>query len=398
MGKIKRLFKKKSIKTSFMLYTLACILTALLAALLLSGLCQFGQSQIHKKYRIEYGSLNELATDERAVMDKNGQLIYYPVDISSHFTSFEKMAYDILGFFSIAVYPICFVTGIGITSLLFYKKQIQKPLEILDDAADKIADNNLDFEIVYHKPDEFGKLCRSFDKMRTALQDNQMEMWRQMEERRRLNAAFSHDLRTPLTVLKGQSDMLKKYAPQMTTDKVAATADMMGRHILRLEDYVNTMNDLQRLEDIDMDKQPVHINDILNQFTATGQAVCKDKTFRFSDTANNGGDTMTLDVAVVMRVYENLLANAVRFAKDTITVAAAADMNNGCFYITVSDDGKGFSDKDLREATKPFYKAGTDNDHFGLGLNICKILCEKHGGSLELSNHDGATVTAAFHA
>ena len=118
---------------------------------------------------------------------------------------------------------------------VFYKQQLQKPFSILDYAASKIAKNNLDFKVIYKKEDEMGKLCASFEKMRQALQENNEEMWRQMEERRQLNAAFSHDLRTPLTVLKGQSELLMQYAPKMTAEKVSRTSEMMHQHIARLE-------------------------------------------------------------------------------------------------------------------------------------------------------------------
>lgn len=105
---------------------------------------------------------------------------------------------------------------------------------------------------------------------------------------------------------------------------------------------------------------------------------------------------MNIDAAIVMRVYENLLANAVRFAKKKIMVSA--ELQDGYLYLNVSDDGAGFAEKDLENATKPFYKTvrETDNEHFGMGLNICKILCEKHGGYIRLNNRNGAVVTAAF--
>lgn len=112
------------------------------------------------------------------------------------------------------MYLICFIFCIAVTSVLFYKRQLQEPITILDHAAGKIAENNLDFKIIYDKEDELGKLCVSFEKMRQALQESNEEMWRQMEERKRLNAAFAHDLRTPLTVLKGQVELLRKYAAE----------------------------------------------------------------------------------------------------------------------------------------------------------------------------------------
>ena len=97
-----------------------------------------------------------------------------------------------------------------------------------------------------------------------------------------------------------------------------------------------------------------------------------------------------------MQVYENLLTNAVRFAHSMVNVSVYNKDNYLC--VIVSDDGNGFSEKDLTEATRPFYKSAEEisNKHLGMGLNICKVLCEKHGGYLKLENNDGAYVTAAF--
>ena len=64
----------------------------------------------------------------------------------------------------------------------------------LTTSANRIAENDLDFSIAYDRNDEMGLLCKAFEKMRSALEKNNREMWRQMNERKKLNAAFSHDL------------------------------------------------------------------------------------------------------------------------------------------------------------------------------------------------------------
>lgn len=76
-------------------------------------------------------------------------------------------------------------------------------------ASDRIAANDLDFSIAYDRKDEMGLLCKAFEKMRSALANNNREMWRQMDERQKINAAFSHDLRTPLTVIEGHLESFK---------------------------------------------------------------------------------------------------------------------------------------------------------------------------------------------
>lgn len=396
MGKIKRFFLKQSIKKDFALYILFYILSSLVLSLLCSEFCKYKQRQIGEKYKIEYES-NKLFTKKLFYNDKNNDqyIHYYTTDITELFTFFDELIYNILGICSGIVYPISFIICIGITSILFYKRKLQKPLEILNNAADNISDNNLDFEIIYNKQDELGKLCLSFEKMRRILRDNNIEMWRQIEERRRLNVAFAHDLRTPLTVLKGQSEMLIKYAPEMSEEKIIEIVKMMKRHIARLENYVNTMNDLQHLENIEIQKKAVEIGNIVKQMNSIGASVCLTKKFLFKEKPINT-IKMELDESIIMRVYENLLANAIQYVHDTITVSAYIQENYFC--IIVSDDGKGFSPKDLIDATKPFYKSSqeTDNKHFGMGLNICKILCEKHGGNLKLENKNGAFVTATF--
>ena len=116
-------------------------------------------------------------------------------------------------------------------------------------ASEKISNNDLDFSIEYDSKDELGQLCTSFEIMRTALANNFTEMWRQVEERKQLNAAFAHDLRTPLTVLKGYNEMLQASDNPQTRE----TAVTMGKHILRMETYVSSMSNLRRLEDTQPD-------------------------------------------------------------------------------------------------------------------------------------------------
>lgn len=122
---------------------------------------------------------------------------------------------------------LCIITA----TLLFYRNKLKKPLTELKAASEMISNNNLNFSIKYDSKDELGELCSSFETMRFTLANNFSEMWRQMEERKQLNAAFAHDLRTPLTVLKGYNEILQSNHDPITK----STAVTMGKHIFRLE-------------------------------------------------------------------------------------------------------------------------------------------------------------------
>lgn len=98
-----------------------------------------------------------------------------------------------------------------------------------------------------------------------------------------------------------------------------------------------------------------------------------------------------------MEVYDNILANAERYADTQIT--ADISVTQDFLKIEIYDDGCGFSDKALKFAKEPFYRDDKEQNssHFGLGLYICKIICEKCGGNLNISNtENGGKVSAKF--
>lgn len=399
MGKVKNIFNNMSLKTSFIIYTFVFLMTAFLFSLASSGFCQYWQDSINKKYKDLFE--DEIRVEGQIVVHGdakyNDKIYLYTDHLHSFFSSQDKFIYDLLSFFNIFLVPIWFLICIITAGILFYKRKLKKPLEILDHAAAKIANNNLDFSVEYSKNDEMGKLCSTFEKMRLALKENNLEMWRQMDERKRLNAAFSHDLRTPLTVLKGQNDMLLKYVPdrKMTTTQLVSILHTMKTHINRLETFVNTMSKLQRLEDMEIQKTAITANELIMRLKESSEILCTEKQLSFNNQSLTTS-TLKVDISVVMQVYENILSNAVRYAKDQIIIELS---NNKAFSITVSDDGNGFSNIDLNKASKPFYQSETNanTSHFGMGLYICKILCEKHGGYMKLSNNpNGATVKVVF--
>lgn len=375
MGKIKR----KSLKRDFVKYFFICTIFILIGSLLIGSLAEKMFHLDAMEYVLFVGEKGNVEIRKRA----------------ESISEMYVLLLDMADLFQCIVIPLWSLMCIVICGMIFYRRKIEKPVAILSEASENISNNRLDFSVEIPEKNELGDLCLSFEKMRAALQDNNLEMWRQVEERKRLNAAFAHDLRTPLTVLKGQSEMLVKYAPKMSEEKIVSTAEMMKRHIIRLENYVDTMNNLQRLEDIEVTKELIEVKEFEKQLRITGTAICTEKDFtlfqNLSDIQN-----VKIDISVVMQVYENLLSNALRYAKTKIEVTV--DRHNEFLMLIIADDGTGFTSKDLSNAMKPFYRAESKshNEHFGMGLNICKILCEKHGGYIQISNENGAKVIAAF--
>ncbi len=293
---------------------------------------------------------------------------------------------------------------------IFYQKRLALPLHILEDSVKRIRGNDLDFHVYYDSEDELGSLCDSVEDMRMELVRGKEEMWLMVERQKELNAAFAHDLRTPLTVLKGYTDFLARYIPEgkISREKMEDTLALMSDHLKRLEDYSRTMKGIRGIDEVPFSPEWIRLRRLEKKIGevvfALGQA--GDVRIGHSGCALDeaqGELRVQADDNIILEVLENLLSNAIRYAKTEIEVISEFDAEKTEFLLAVRDDGKGFSEEQLEKAPKPYYKEyeGVEMDeHFGIGLHICKEFCKKHGGTLNVSNsiRGGAVVTASFFA
>jgi signal transduction histidine kinase len=300
----------------------------------------------------------------------------------------------------VAMVLLTVAVGIVLMASLFYRWKLKKPLELLKKASEKISANDLGFHISYDGKDEMGELCRVFEKMRGQLEKNYKVLWRSVEERKQLNAIFAHDLRTPLSVLKGYSEFLTTYLPQnnISEEKLLDMIQTMKIHIVRLESYTEAMNSIQKLEDMPVHSHAIEMNHLTSLLNDSGRQITGQCGKTFGSTIATDSKKIVIDIHLVMQVFENLMANATRYASSHVSIHYS--VRKGFFSITVTDDGTGFSDAALQKAVLPFYRGEVwdANAHHGLGLYICKVLCEKHEGSLHVENgsHGGGNVTASF--
>lgn len=394
MGKIKR--KMKSLKWSFFIYLSVCFVFAFFGSMgigLATNELQRWYENLHYDVRLFPASdeTYELLFDEESNVHKK----YIITDGRALADKKYMLRYFIICNAQVIIIPAWIIFCVALTGMIFYKYELKKPIEILLDASKKISENKLDFSIEYSKRNELGQLCTSFNDMRKALEENNREMWHSLEERKRLNSAFSHDLRTPLTVLKGYNDFLEKYVGQLSEEKTAEILSKMNSQINRLESYTYKMSALQKLEDILPDIAEVRADKLKESLAESGRYICKSKQFAFDFQSEE--DYIFLDSELVTEVYENILTNAERYAYSKIT--ADISITENFLKIVIHDDGKGFTDKALQLASEPFYRDEKEQNsiHFGLGLYICKIICGKCGGSMNISNTEkGGKVTAIF--
>ena len=296
----------------------------------------------------------------------------------------------------IILLPVLFsFAGIACASSVFYRIKLKEPLDALKQGIVHIADNDLSFHISYQKQDELGQLCGAFEKMRRELSDNNRRMWALVDERKKINASISHDLRTPITVIKGYSEYLDRNIGRdvLTEDGTREIAGYIHEAASRLEDYANSVHEVQALEDISLDYKEVSLADLMKEMQTQLSILSEQYQTNIHISADLPELMVSLAPAAVFRIVENTVSNALRYCKSKIDLDFS--YSRPFLTITVTDDGKGFSAQDRAEAVNYFYKGKKEKEHFGIGLTICKILTEKHGGAIYLDNvpDGGARVT-----
>lgn len=287
--------------------------------------------------------------------------------------------------------------GIFVAAYFFYKEKLKEPLHFLHQGAEHLSKNDLDFSFYYNSDDEMGEICQTFEHMRFQLVENQKEIWKMLEEQRQLNAMFAHDLRTPLTVMRGYLDMLKKYYPlDMPKEKVMEILIVLTRQVERMEQFSNTMKELHSIDEFKIKRKSDNLQHLCKKIKENIEGTERKIPIRFEALFPAEPFFCSFDEAVILEVLDNIIGNALRYAKTMIDIKA--DLEHDMFLIYVKDDGCGFSKNAQKNALNPYYSGeGKEQGHFGLGLTLANQLCHKHGGKLEIANSiDGGAIVCAM--
>ncbi len=389
MGKV----KTKSLKSSMtVMFLITICIIAMLSALTIFAANKLQQELLKKQYLM-------ISSPDFKIDENTGNYVF---DIDKNTITWQPFSTgDAVAYYGSYVamigLPVLFITiGIGVAATIYYQKKLKIPIAQLQNGVEKIQEDNLDFHVEYNEDDELGELCCSMEKMRSELWQKQKALWESLEQRKLLNASVAHDIRTPITVLKGYLDYLEKMIPQdkLTEDMLLDTVSAMQGAVNRLEQYVDCVRDVEKIENIEIEKRPENVRQLLDEMRSNVQQLETNKEILISSNIMTM-DEVQLDKVVFFRILENLLQNALRYAKKQVHISIL--QNKNFLILTVEDDGNGFAGKDLEKAATVFYSSDKEGQHFGIGLSICRILCEKHGGLLSISNNknkSGACVTA----
>jgi len=287
--------------------------------------------------------------------------------------------------FLLTMFIIAVTNGILTT---FISRSILTPLGILHEGTNQIKQGNLDHAVVYNKQDEFGTVCSDFEEMRRRLKESVLEQQKYEESRKELIAGISHDLGTPLTLIKGYvSGILDGVAntPEKTQTylrTISSTADNMRRMV----------DNLFLFSKLDINSIPFYFErvDLVSYFINYCREIRNDllkKEMILTFNTDLRHAFVMLDVMQFERAVFNILDNSVKYKKEgegkiTISLAELEDQ----FVITFRDQGQGVPREDVARIFDIFYRTdrarGETEKGSGLGLAIVSQIVGFHKGKV----------------
>ncbi len=298
---------------------------------------------------------------------------------------------------------VCAVAAIFI-SIVFVSSRtahaITRPLNLLRKGSQEIKNGNLDYKIYYRgKGDEFEHVCSDFDDMRLRLKRSVQAQMDAEKRRKQLYAGISHDLRTPLTAIKGYVEGLR--------DGVASTPEMRTKYLQTIYRKACDMDDLvdklflfTRLDSgqFPFNFETVPVKKYLSNFLTQRQEDYRARGLEIQyEDRLTGAETVRMDVQEINRVLSNILDNSVKYKTDPIGVSRITARTQGDrLILTLSDNGRGVEDADLDNIFSDFFrtdKARMDpGSGSGLGLAIARHIIRAHGGRIYAKSGDGLTI------
>ena len=291
------------------------------------------------------------------------------------------------------------ITVILLVMVTSYQSAQLKDLEEKTLEAFKIVCKKLKAE----KDDEFGQLCQDFEEMRVRLKENVEEKLKFDKENKELISNISHDLKTPVTVIKGYAEGIM--------DGVADTPEKMDKYVRAIYNKANEMNrlinELTLYSKIDTNRIPYNFNTIpvYAFFDDCSEEMAVDLESRHVEFGyfNYVEDPVKIiaDPEQIKRVINNIVNNSLKYMDKTPGKINLRVKDVGDFIqVEIEDNGKGIAAKDLTYIFDRFYRTDASRNSSkggsGIGLSIVKKIIEEHGGKIWATSREGTGTTMHF--
>ena len=348
-----------------------------------------GESSVREEFDKRINEMMVLAT--APIYDKNGGvegvlMLRVPVFGLRH--SFYE---------ALEVFGGCLVLALLIAMAVawFLSMKFTKPLNKMKDTAEKLAAGDYTARSYIQQNDEIGELAATLDGMAGRLEDADRETKRLEKMRKEFVANISHELRTPVTVLRGSLEALRDNVVTEPAD-VARYHDTMYDETLFLQRLINDLLELSRLQNTDfpIEKKPLNFCEVVRNAVRSAKHLAREKNINIECDMDVPVYKMTGDGGRLNQMLMVFLDNAVKFSPENSTV----EVKMANRRLTITDHGPGIKKEDLLHIFDRFYKTRGEQNKSGtgLGLAIAREIAERHVIAVSMQSEYGKGATAVL--
>ncbi|MBO6163534.1 MAG: HAMP domain-containing histidine kinase [Lachnospiraceae bacterium] len=325
-----------------------------------------------------------------------GRFMHLP-SLSQVDPAYQEILYQV----AVMIILVLVITAVLLTSWLY--NSIVKPIATLQKATRAIKDGDLDFSLQVTGADEISELCQDFEAMRVRLRQTQEEKIQYDRENKILISNISHDLKTPLTAVKGYCEGI--------LDGVAASPERMTKYIHTIYnkacDMEKLLDELTLYSKIDTNRIPYNFTriSVKDYFADCAEELAMELESRgieltYSDLLKEKAEIIG-DAEQLKRVVNNIISNSIKYMDKKQGIMSLRLRDDGDFVrVEIEDNGKGIGAKDLPYIFDRFYRTDSSRNSAtggsGIGLSIVKKIIEDHGGRIWATSLEGTGTTMHF--
>ncbi|WP_020062022.1 sensor histidine kinase [Bacillus sp. 123MFChir2] len=271
----------------------------------------------------------------------------------------------------------------------FFGKSLSKEMLLLKKVTDKIQKEDLDFQVEQSKIVEVNDILNSLVKMKDELNDSLRKQWEMETNRREQIAALAHDVKTPLTILRGNAELLNEF--MLDSDQKKCNEHIL-KSVAEMEMYMQSLLDITKSEEgTSLQFKQIELQNFIENIIEESAICALDKQLHVMKEVKNIPKYIHGDEVALKRAIMNVLMNAIEYSPVCGDLLFTVETVHNKVRFIIEDVGRGFTKEEMSSATEQFYrgdKSRNSKHHHGIGLYIAKNFANQHGGNIYLSHSD----------
>ncbi|MGE7875450.1 sensor histidine kinase [Bacillus paramycoides] len=270
-----------------------------------------------------------------------------------------------------------------------FGKSLSKEMLILKKVTDKIQKEDLDFQVEQSRIIEVNEILDSLVKMKEELNDSLRKQWEMETNRREQIAALAHDVKTPLTILRGNAELLNEF---MLDSHQGKCNEHILKSVAEMEMYMKSLLDITKCEEVtSLQFKQIELQNFIDDLIEESAICALDKQLHVMKEVKDIPNFIYADEVALKRAIMNVMMNAIEYSPVNGDLLFTVETSNSKVHFIIEDAGRGFTKEEMSLATEQFFrgdKSRNSKHHHGIGLYIAKNFAKQHSGNIYLSNSE----------